>query len=99
MEWNGSRLATIGELLDAVTAVGSREEAQRFMAAYRAETEHADSNIGYIAGYCDPGTARRIRDWFGCAHPVFGTRIPSAEEAFAAGMRRAAAQVTEARDG
>jgi hypothetical protein len=74
MEWDGKPLGTIGELLDAVCAVGSRDEAQRFMAAYRAETGHAAANIGYIAGYCDPETCKRIWDWFSCAHPIFVTR-------------------------
>lgn len=76
MMWNGSPLDTVRDLLDAVTSVTSREEAERFMAEYRAENEHAGENIGYIAGYCDAETARRIWDWFGCAHPVFGTTVP-----------------------
>jgi hypothetical protein len=76
MEWNGKHLETIGDLGDAVVAIardGTREDAQRFMAAYRAETPHAATNVGYMAGYHDSDTARRIWDWFECAHPVFGT--------------------------
>jgi hypothetical protein len=50
MQWNGQELDTIGKLLDTVAAIPTREEAQQFMAAYRTENEHADANIGYIAG-------------------------------------------------
>jgi hypothetical protein len=95
MEWNGKQLETIGDLGNAIAAIvrdGTREDAQQFMAAYRAETPHAATNVGYMAGYHDADTARRIWDWFECAHPVFGTYIPTAEEAFAAGQRLAAGE-------
>jgi hypothetical protein len=92
MEWKGQPLGpTIGHLMDAILAVESREEAQRFMAAYRAENPHALSNVGYLAGYCDTETAKRIWDWFECAHPIFGTHVPSPKEAFAAGQKLARA--------
>ena len=90
MEWNGQQLNTVGELCDAVCAVKTREEAQRFMAAYRAENIHASENVGYLAGYYDSETAKRIWDWFECAHPIFGTHIPTTDEAFDAGQRLAA---------
>jgi hypothetical protein len=80
---------TIGQLLDAVCAVKTREEAHAFMAAYRAVSPHAGQNVGYIAGYRDPATARRIWDWFECAHPVFGTHVPDTDEALAAGRKLA----------
>lgn len=63
--WKGQHLETIGQLLDAVVACETREEAQEFMAVYRAVNEHADQNIGYIAGYTDRETMRRILDWTG----------------------------------
>jgi len=70
-------------------------DAQRFMAAYRTETPHAATNVGYLAGYHDSETARRIWDWFECAHPVFGTYIPTPEEAFEAGQRLGAESATK----
>lgn len=82
--------STIGEILDQVTAIRTRAGAREFMAAYVAENPHARENVGYLAGYCDAETARRIWDWFECAHPVFGTRVPSEEEAFRAGQELAA---------
>lgn len=87
MEWNGTEITDVQGLITAICAVKSREEAERFIAAYEAENVHARENIGYIAGYCDADTSRRIWDWFGCAHPIFGTRIPTAEEAFEAGKQ------------
>lgn len=63
--WKGKSLDTIGELLDAVAACESREEAERFMAEYRAVSPHADVNIGYIAGYCSPEECKQILDWTG----------------------------------
>ncbi len=88
MRWNDTDLDTIGKLLDAITAIPTREEAQRFMAAYRAENPlHAAANVGYLAGYCSDETAQRIYDWFEVAHPVFGTYRPTPDEALAAGQQ------------
>lgn len=90
MNWKGRELATIGDLSDAMEACKTREDAQAFMAAYRAENEHADVNIGYLTGYYDWETADRMRDWFGVTHPVFGDRHPTFDEALEAGKRMAA---------
>lgn len=30
------------------------------------------SNVGYVAGYYDNATMRRVRDWLCATHPVFG---------------------------
>jgi hypothetical protein len=57
----------------------TREEAEK--------TERA--NLGYYAGYYDDATAQRVLALFGAAHPIFGAVRPTAEEAFAAGMRAA----------
>lgn len=91
-KWKGKSLRTIGDLSDAVMQIvrsGRREDAEAFMAAYRAETIHAATNIGYLAGYQDSATARQIWDWFQCAHPIFGTYLPTPEEAFEAGKKMA----------
>jgi hypothetical protein len=92
MKWLNQELDTIGKLSDAIFGIirdGTREDAQRFMAAYRAETPHAATNVGYLAGYYDSETARKIWDWFECAHPVFGTYVPTVEEALEAGGKLA----------
>lgn len=93
MNWNGKSLDTIGDLSDAVLAIARSDDqaaADRFMAQYRAESEHADANIGYMSGYYDTDTMAKVQRMFGVAHPIFGTRtdVP-AEEAFEAGKRMA----------
>ena len=49
------------------------------------------SNLGYYAGYYDHETRARVERLFRCAHPIFGAIAeqgpPTAEAAFAAGMR------------
>ena len=93
--WRGKELETIADLSNAIVAIvkeGAREDSQEFMRLYRQETLHAASNVGYIAGYYGSDTARKIWDWFECAHPIFGTYIPDPEEAFEAGQRLAEEQ-------
>lgn len=87
MNWRGQTLTTIGDILNVITAIASREDAQEFMRIYSSENSHAKENIGYIAGYCSREQADRIYDWFDCEHPVFGKKEPTFEEAFSAGMK------------
>ena len=87
MLWHGNNLQTMREILDAVLACKSREEAEEFMILYSVESEHAKSNIGYMAGYCSHEDSQRIYDWFDCQHPIFGTTAPTAEEALNAGIK------------
>ena len=96
MIWHGTRLDTIGDLLDAACTVRTRDEGQEFMRLYRAECKYADENIGYLSGYCDRKTMARIQDLCGVSHPIFGRSTPTPEEAFEAGVRMAqAAKATE----
>ena len=60
-----------------------------FMAAYFAVNVHAYANVGYVAGYYDRETADRIWRLCKTAHPIFGTREPTFDEAFDAGQRMA----------
>lgn len=85
--WHGKNLKTTGDLIDAVVACQSREEAQEFMRAYRAISPYARENIGYMAGYLSREQATRVFEWFEVSHPVFGTTFPTAEEAFKAGLK------------
>lgn len=87
MLWKGKNIESMGDLIDAVTGCINREEAQEFMAQYRAESPYARENIGYLAGYLSREQATRVFDWFEVSHPVFGTSFPTAEEAFAAGLK------------
>lgn len=87
--WGGKPLVTIGELNDAMYAIykrGDQAEADRFMAEYRAYTEHADANIGYLTGYYGAKDAEAMRVMFQADHPIFGMKSPTFEEAFDAGF-------------
>jgi hypothetical protein len=71
--WRGIPRPTIGDLLNAVCALTDREEAARFMDAYRAVNDHADANIGYIIGYIEPASRRQeLYELVAVQHPVFG---------------------------
>ena len=89
MNWKGHDLITIGDLMyHGIDKCETPEEAQEFMRLYRADSPHADVNIGYLSGYYGATDMRRIQQWFGCAHPIFGTAIPTQEEALEAGKKR-----------
>lgn len=92
---------TIGALVSAVMAIEEDEDARRFFEGYFLwQTEHGRdgddpgevvrSNIGWCFG---EGMARaQVEMWqrvCGAAHPIFGSAIPTAEEAVEAGKRAA----------
>lgn len=93
--WNGKERRTIGDLMDAMGEVTTREEGTRFMAEYRLVNRHADENIGYLTGYFGQEEAAAKRELFDVAHPIFGRRSPSPKEALAAGQ----AAASESNDG
>jgi hypothetical protein len=83
MIWKGKELKTIEDLMwYGIDQCESPEEAQEFMRQYRQENPDADSNVGYISGYYSSEEMERILQWFGVAHPKFGTKIPNAAETF-----------------
>lgn len=84
--WQGKELKTIGDLMDAMGAWKTAEEAQEFMRDFRAHTPHADENIGYLTGYFGRDDMMRLQEWSGAAHPIFGRSAPSPEEAFKKGV-------------
>lgn len=86
MQWNGKTLSSFTDIMDAVEKVGSPEEAQRFLSAYRQVNPHADDNVGWLIGEFDRTVGKRIIEWFGCSHPVFGTTFPTTEEALLKGI-------------
>lgn len=85
--WKGKELNTLGDIVDAASALKSRKQGAAFMAAYLKFTPHAYGNIGYAAGYCDAETQDRIYEFTETAHPIFGRHHPTPDEALAAGMR------------
>lgn len=87
--WKNAEIKTIGDLIDAMCALASREEAQEFMRGYVAVNEHAYANVGYCTGYLGHEEGQRLREWCQAAHPIFGMGTPSPVEAIRAGMEAA----------
>lgn len=75
-EYKGKAIETVGDIGKAMFDIvenGTREDATEFMKAYAAVSEYAYENVGYISGYYSPDTARKMLDWFGTRHPIFGS--------------------------
>lgn len=87
MIWKGRRLKDYGDLIWAVSGCESPHEAQEFRDLYAQENPHARSNIGHVLGELDREDFERLVEWFGCPHPVFGTRYPTPSEAFELGCK------------
>jgi hypothetical protein len=75
MEWNGKTIKTAGELFDAAASCHTQAEADEFLRLYRASNEHADANLGYIIGYGDEDTRKRLYGLFRMGHPIFGQPV------------------------
>jgi len=88
MEWKGQQIVTLGDLMErGIDQCATPEEAREFMRLYRDENVYAATNVGYVAGYYSSLERKRIQEWFGVAHPIFGTGEVSGEEAFDLGKR------------
>lgn len=75
MTWKGRELSTVGDLSDVVLRITAEDDglaAHEFMTEYRRVNTHADQNVGYLSGYYDPHTTKKVQRLFGVAHPVFG---------------------------
>lgn len=78
-----------GQVMDALIACPTQEDAIQAMNAYRAACAHADQNVGYMLGYYSAETEARLQGWLGLTHPIFGKGHPSPAEAFLAGQAAA----------
>ncbi len=77
--YKGKKLEGLGELIDIALKAGTKKVAKELFQAYLdagCKPEIAKSNLGYMAGYYDSKTARKIWKLFECAHPIFGTTYP-----------------------
>lgn len=93
--WKGIEVRNLGDFVNALDALDSRDEAREFMLAYTAVNEHARENVGYCSGYLDPEQSLRVREWCLAPHPIFGMSTPTPQEAFEAGRRLGAAMIAE----
>ena len=74
--WKGKTITTIGDLGEALTQLQSEEEGLEFMTLYRAQSQYADINVGYMSGYYDHETMVRIQQFTHTAHPITGYAPP-----------------------
>lgn len=71
--WNGAPCDGPRALVDAMFAITTAEEAERFLDEYRAVNPAA---IGYVLGYVEPPERRRaMYELFAASHPVFGGAV------------------------
>ncbi len=85
--WKGRQVENVTDLMPAIESCKTREEAAEFMEKYREGTKEADANVGYLSGFYASEDMKRIWDWFGVSHPIFGTTVPTVEEARKHGIR------------
>jgi hypothetical protein len=92
--WRGVEIHTMGNLMDAITMIKTKEEADEFVVEYSKVNEHATTNIGYMLGYLGERERERVARLFTeCSHPIFGHNFgrgstPTTEAAFEAGLAR-----------
>lgn len=72
--FDGHDYGTIRGLFDTALWAAKNGRAQAFLAHYRAESEHADANLGYVIGYGDEDSRRLMYEAFDLSHPVLGGR-------------------------
>lgn len=96
--WDGKELSTIGDLMDAMSAIfaaSDEAKAAEFMAEYRKVNTHADENVGYLTGYFSFADMPKVQKLFRANHPIFGGPEQSvtitAEQAFAMGEQKGGA--------
>ena len=100
-DWTQDGL-TYGDILGPAMKAQTKAEADDFRAQYMAyimrmepdmTVERArqvvQQNIGYYSGYYGKETSQRVLDLYMTAHPVFGRRKPTSEEALEAGRNLA----------
>jgi hypothetical protein len=74
MTWDGDPVDTIGDLFTYALKAVDQGRAEEFLAEYRALCDHADANLGYVIGYGDEDSRRRMYEAFNLTHPVLGGR-------------------------
>jgi hypothetical protein len=89
---------TYKEIGDPAMKIKDKDEASQYVNDYiewiltnfqksREEaTEIAKSNLGYWSGYYSHDERLDFQEIFGIEHPIFGSKTPTAEEAFRMGV-------------
>jgi hypothetical protein len=71
-----SKLGDIGKLLTLCLKCETKEDAGEVLRQYEKYCDTpqiADSNLGYIFGYCNEEDRKKLYSLFPVSHPVFGT--------------------------
>lgn len=98
-----TNIGELTTIIGEIAKEGDQEKAARLLDEYtevlRTQTDDpkvkadprgvAEKNIGYLTGYLSPKRMGEALELFAVKHPVFGTTVPSAAEALAAGMKDA----------
>ena len=89
----GKKYGPAMEITDQAEADRYFEECVQHCMTFGKSREEAEqierSNLGYYSGYYDGETMQRVFKLFRCSHPVFGTSVPTPDEAFKRGQEMA----------
>jgi len=98
MLWKGKEIKTIGDAMEALEGIHTKEDAAEYLQLARLEGEYADQNIGYLFGYFSRERLKELTGLFGIPHPVFGYEVTMTdEEILRNGMERGKAAAARAK--
>jgi hypothetical protein len=87
--WQGTMLRTVGDHLDAMAAVTTKEEAaefRRIVGQAHGQDERFALHFGWLLGEFDTEERHRLEDLFEIEHPLFGRHDPDPAHLMLAGM-------------
>jgi hypothetical protein len=82
--WNGSHIHNVGNVLDVISAIETKKEADDFLMTYASNiggVETAKHNIGWLSAELNDEKRRRVCELFGTVHPVIGNPITVTDKA------------------
>lgn len=96
----GKQSLTYGEICGPAMEITDKDEAIAYLTDYTEwimEKSEEDitidqaidvacGNLGYFSGYHPEEKRKRFMEVFGIEHPIFGSKTPTAEEAFQMGV-------------
>lgn len=100
MQWKGKEIKNLGQSVEAIGNITTKEEAAEFLRLTKEENpEHAEANIGYLFGYLSRPRWKELSELFGIKHPIFGDNYDlTDDEILKMGMERGKAQREQEED-
>jgi hypothetical protein len=95
----GKKVLSYSEIGEPAMKIKQRDEASQYINDYiewiitnfqKSEDEATDiakSNLGYWSGYYSHDERLDFQEIFGIEHPIFGSKTPTAKEAFEMGVK------------